>query len=127
MVSQAYKDLLTGGVWASSAVADRADPEEVGLNRADGWPVAYEQQGSGSEPERTVFNELDHELDAGLVDVAAYGVPTWDAEVNYTPASDAACFATTTTGLWLTFTATGPATGNATDPDAVGQTIWRRY
>ena len=47
-LAQAYKDLLTGGVWARSNVADRELPEEVGLNRADGWPVAYEQQGSGS-------------------------------------------------------------------------------
>ena len=68
-----------------------------------------------------MFNQRDHELDAGLIDVAAYGVPAWDAEVDYTPASDAACFATTATGLHLTNTATGPATGNATDPDAVGQ------
>ena len=60
--NQGYKDLLTGGLWASSDVADRELPEEVGLTRADGWTVAYEQQGSGSEPERTIFNQLLYEL-----------------------------------------------------------------
>ena len=102
-------------------------PEEVGLTRADGWTVAYEQQGSGSEPERTIFNQLLYELWSVGFDIADYGVPTWDDEVDYTPATDAACFATTATGLWVTMVSTGPATGNVTDPDAVGQTIWRRY
>ena len=55
--------------------------------------------------------------------MADYGVPPWDDEVDYTPATGAACFATTPTGLWVTMVSTGPATGNVTDPDAVGQTI----
>ena len=87
MVSQGYKDLLTGGLWASSDVADRELPEEVGLTRADGWTVAYEQQGSGSEPERTIFNQLLYELWSVGFDIADYGVPTWDDEVDYTPAT----------------------------------------
>ena len=76
---------------------------------------------------RTGFNQREYELTSALIDFAATGVPAWDAEVDYTPANDAACFVTTTTGLHLTTTATGPATGNATDPDAQNQAIWRRY
>ena len=58
MVSTGYKDLIAGGVWASASGADRETIEDTGGARADGWPVAYEQIGSGKEPERTVFNEL---------------------------------------------------------------------
>ena len=33
-------------------------------------------------------------MNCGLLgfDIADYGVPTWDDEVDYTPATDAACF-----------------------------------
>ena len=85
------------------------------------WPVSYEQIGSGDEPERTVFNQREYEFTAALIDIAATGVPAWDVEVDYQPASDAACFVTTPTGLWLTTTNTGPTYSNATDPDASGQ------
>ena len=87
----------------------------------------FEQIGSGSTPQRRVFNQRDYETDSGLVDIAAMGIPEWDVELDYTPASDAACFVTTSSGLWLTFTNTGPTYGNATDPETAGQTIWRRY
>ena len=127
MVSQAYKDLIAGGVWARASGADRETIEDTGGNRADGWPVAYEQIGSGKQPERTVFNELEHEYTSALIDIAATGVPAWDTAIDYTPASDAACFVTTATGLHLTLTNTGPTYGNATDPDASGQAVWRLY
>ena len=127
MVSQAYKDLIADGPWARDAAGNRETPADLGINRADGYDVAYEQIGSGKEPERTGFNQREYELTSALIDFAATGVPAWDVEVDYTPASDAACFVTTAAGLWLTDTATGPATGNATDPDAQNQAIWRRY
>ena len=127
MVSQGFKDILSDGAWAAASSADKQDPTDFGLTRADGFPVAYEQIGSGKEPEREVFNEREYEFTASLIDIAAMGVPEWDIEVDYTPASDAACFVTTTTGLHVTRMNTGPAYSNATDPDASGQTIWRLY
>ena len=126
MVSQPYKD-LAAGVWASGADADRQTPEDAGLVREDGFPVGYEQPGSGDSPEREVFNQRGLEHDAALVDIAATGVPAWDVEVDYRPVADAACFVTTPTGLHLTRVDTGPTFGNATDPDAPGQTVWRPY
>ena len=52
-------------------------------------------------------------------------MPAWDTAIDYTPASDAACFVTTATGLHITRTNTGPTYGNSTDPDASGQTLWQ--
>lgn len=127
MVSQPYKDLIADGVWARDVAANRETPADLGITRADGYDVAYEQIGSGSEPERTGWNQREYEWTAAMIDFANAGVPEWDTGVDYTPASDASCFVTTATGLHLTNTATGPATGNATDPDAQSQTIWRRY
>lgn len=126
-ISQATKDLVADGVWARSAGAARAEPEDFGLDEAEGWPLPYEQVGSGKEPEREVFNELHHRISAGIIDTVHYGVPAWDAEVNYQPTADAHCFVTTASGLHVTDQGTGPMFGNATDPDASGQTIWRRY
>ena len=102
-------------------------PEDLGITRANGYPVSYEQIASGNEPERTGWNQREHEWTSALIDIAAMGVPAWDVEVDYTPASDAACFVTTATGLHLTRTNTGPVYGNATDPDDSTQTIWRLY
>ena len=126
MVSQGFKDILSDGAWAAASGADKLDPTDFGLTRADGFPVAYEQIGSGKEPvEREVFNEREYEFTASLIDIAAHGpVPEWDVEVDYTPASDAACFVTTSTGLHVTRMNTGPTYGNATDPDASGQAVW---
>ena len=127
MVSQQYKDLISDGIWAEDVDANRETPADLGLTREDGYPVAYEQIGSGSEPERTGWNQREYEFTSALIDFANGGVPAWDVEVDYTPASDAACFTTTATGLHLTTTNTGPTYGNATDPDAIGQAVWRRY
>ena len=118
MVSDGYKSLISDGAWSSNT-GNRATPESEGLTRADGWVVAYEQIGSGSTPEREVFNSREWEHTSALIDIAARGVPEWDAEVDYTPASDAACFVTTATGLHVTRMNTGPTYGNATDPDAM--------
>ena len=70
---------------------------------------------------------LHHETGSGLIDIATMGIPAWDAENDYRPASDAACFVTTATGIWVTQQNTGPAFGNATDPDAANQDVWRLY
>ena len=116
---QDTKDLIAGGVWARSTNADRETIEDTGGARADGLAGCLRtNRFSGKQPERTVFNELEHEHTSALIDIAATGVPAWDTAIDYTPASDAACFVTTATGLHLTLTNTGPTYGNATDPDA---------
>ena len=127
MVSQPYKELLSDGVWASGANADRQTPEDAGLVREDGFHVGYEQPGSGDSPERPVFNQRELEHDAALVDIAATGVLAYDADLDYRPVADAACFVTTASGLYRTTILTGPTFGNATDPDTPGQTVWRLY
>ena len=108
-------------LWASSG--DREDPEDVGLTRADGWTVAYEQIGSGSEPERAVFNQLFRELSGWAIDRLRQGIPSWDIEVDYIHPA----FTTTASGVWVSTADSGPGSGNATDPDDSGQTLWRRY
>ena len=123
VVSQAFKDLLEDGPWASSESAQKQTPEDAGLTRTEGWPIAYEQINSGKTPERTVFNQLVNEITSALIDIAENGVLPWDTEVNYS----ANAFVTTTGGLWIATVATGPAYGNPTNPDTTSQTVWRRY
>ena len=125
--SAGFKAMLARDVWASSDVAAVETPEDAGLRREDGWGIAYEQIGSGKYPERAVFNNNLQELSAAFADIATQGVPRWSADLDYEPTDSAACFVTTTTGLHVTFTNSGPGYGNATDPDAVGQIMWRRY
>ena len=43
--------------WGTGAGAsDFNTPADVGFAEADGWPLAYGTPGSGSEPQREVFN-----------------------------------------------------------------------
>ena len=126
-LSQPYKDLIDDGVFASSDAAERLTPAEAGLDRAEGWPLAYEQIGSGKFPEREVFNNHHYEITSGLIDIAKFGVLQWDAAVNYPVTADAKPFVSTASGLWVSDVSTGPAFGNATDPDTLNQQTWRRY
>ena len=98
-------------------------PEEKGLVRSDGWPVAYEQLHTGKFPEFDVFNQLVFEAGSAVTDIVSAGVLPWTPDVDYV----APCFAMTTSGLHVAFEDSGPGTGNATDPDTLGQTVWRLY
>ena len=126
-ISQATKDLLAAGIWASAPTANRTEPEILGLERARGWPLAYEQQDTGKVPEREVFNQRDFELDSAIRDCVHYGVLPWDPDIDYPHDETASAFVTTVTGLWRNTEPTGPSFGNSTDPDASGQTVWERY
>ena len=116
---------ILGSYWASAATADREDPEDVGIDRDEGWTVSYEQRGSGDEPERTVFNQRGRELDAAFGEKAVEGVIPWDGDINYpqhafSKASDGT--------LVVALVANGPATGNATDPATdTDRAVWRPY
>ena len=116
------KKLLTAAAWADTG--DRVDPEDEGIDRAKGWPVSYEQQGSGKFPERPVFNQLLREQSGFSQDVLRWGYLPWDAEVNYAQYA----FVIGADGeKYVSNVATGPATGNATNPTAAQQTVWRVY
>ena len=112
---------LLGNKWASSATADRTDPDDSTLNpvldREEGWPDAFSVD---QTPRRTVMNQRFRELDGAAEGALLYGIELWDDEVDYpqhalTNADGRISRATV---------ATGPATSNATDPDASGQTVW---
>ena len=109
-------------LWAENG--DRETPEELGLDRSKGWPVHYEQVGTGFEPERTLMNQLTREQ-TGLADTRMReGIPRWDAEINYRQYA----FVVSDTGrLMVSLVPTGPVHGNVTDPDSEGQTVWRQY
>ena len=126
-ISDAFKALISDGAWARSPSAEREEPQDVDLVREIGWPLSYEQVGTGREPERTVFNQLHYEITSALLDIAAYGVLPWDPGVDYVPTADAHCFVTTNSRLWVTDQRNGPSFGNATNPDRTGQTIWQLY
>ena len=53
MINDEAAKVVTSTPWADQG--DRSNPEDVGLNRLDGWTLGYEQRGSGLEPERPVF------------------------------------------------------------------------
>ena len=112
---------LLGNEWADSG--DRTDPEDVNITRSVGWDVRYEQIGSGFEPEREVFNQLLRELSGWANDEIVNGVPPWDADVDYPKWA----FVNTSSDMYIALVPTGPAAGNATDPLATGQTVWRSY
>ena len=108
--------------WADSG--DRQDPEDAGLDRAAGWTVAYEQAGSGNYPERLVFNQLMRELSGLFQEALGAGVMQWSAGVDYRHTA----FVGGSDGfLHVSLRSSGPATGDAEDPAADGQTTWRIY
>ena len=108
-------------LWAEDG--DREEPETVGIDRARGWTVEYEQLNSGSEPERTVFNQLMRELCGWALTRIREGVGVWDGRVDY----EHPAFCATTAGLHVSLESSGPSYGNAADPTSDGQTVWRVY
>ena len=113
-------------VWARNAgKSDRDLPENLGLDREEGWPVAYEQIG-GETPERQVFNELFFELSAALVHIRENGLPLfWHSGVDYRHPS----FVKGSDGLVYITTGrdTGPSGGNSEDPVTPGAKLWKRH
>ena len=110
-------------LWADSG--DRQSPEQLGLERDKGWPVSYEQLGSGDEPERVVFNQLLRELTGALIDRARMGIYQWDEQVNYVHPA----FVVGDNGkIFVSITDSGPLYGNAADPtQSTSRNIWRVY
>ena len=114
-------------VWAIEG--DRFDPADVGLSRNTGWPVRYEQEGAGAEPEREVFNQLFCELDQLLGDKLQHGILEWDSRVNYPGNNEVGyAFVTGSDGrLYVSLAPSGPATGDSTDPTDENNSKWQEY
>ena len=71
--------------WGTGAGAsDFNTPADVGFAEADGWPLAYGTPGSGSEPQREVFNWHWRRLTALAVELLTHGggLP-WDSRISY--------------------------------------------
>lgn len=113
---------LLGTPWALNG--DRISPEELGLDPETGWDVSYEQVGSGSEPERELFNQLLCSLSAAFIDEMRSGIGVYDAEIDY---PQYARVIDSTGRKMVALAATGPASGNATDPVTPGQEVWREF
>ena len=116
------------GLWASDPTADRNDPEDFGIDRAEGFGIAYEQVG-GAEPEREVFNQKFREWDGFYGPrIVSGGCPEWDPRVNYDVTEDWSSFVLGSDGyLHVAIVPTGPRRGNVTNPTTPGQGAWRRY
>ena len=71
--------------WGTGAGAsDFNTPADVGFAEADGWPLAYGTPGSGSEPQREVFNWQWRRMTALAVELLTHGggLP-WDSRISY--------------------------------------------
>lgn len=110
--------------WAKSAPENRQTPEDAGIDRSEGWTLNYTQIG-GKRPERKVWNQLLCEI-TSLADELNTGgsfLP-WDIEMNY--AKDA--WVRDGEKVYVSLAATGPDTGNATQPSAdTAQAVWRVF
>lgn len=107
--------------WATAG--ERETPEENGIDRSEGWDITYEQLG-GNKPERKVFNQIMRELTGLAVDMTNGGVLEWNSGVDYIHTA----FVRGSNGrLYRSLVSSGPESGNATDPTASPNTIWRLY
>ena len=111
-------------VWASSQTALLTDPESVGIDRAEGWDVQYEQVG-GLPPQMQVMQELMHELTSAIVEARDNGLPfDWDERVDYIHPA----FVKVDGEIYVSVLDNGPATGNAAQPSTPAATgIWKEY
>ena len=112
------RKLLTQA-WAGNG--DRMDPSDVGLDRDKGWPVAYEQPGTGFEPEREIWNQILYELSIWAREKMEYGGP-----IPYDPRVDYRRYGRCTAGIhkYIALVANGPARDNVTHPQAANNSIW---
>ena len=120
MVDTEAKKILEG-LWADSG--DRLNPDDASLtpilSRDTGWTSPFSAT-DGDVPRRRVMNQRFRELDGVASDTMREGLLAWDTDIDYR--ADAIVQAGSK--LWRATVATGPDTSNATDPTAVGQTVW---
>lgn len=113
--------------WATDA-ANRQDPEDVGIDRAAGWDVRYEQIG-GEYPGRLVFNQLLHELTTLFHALNTGGLVEWSNQIDYVHTADGPIsFVRGSNGfVYRAVAPSGPALGNASNPVTDDGTLWRRH
>ena len=116
-------------LWAGSAdgAGHRSDPPSSLVST--GWHEQYSQPGGLVGPERTYFNELLHRLSALAVEIQTGGLPLlWSNQANYRHDADVSAFCMGNDGrMYVSLAPSGPRLGNATDPTASGQVVWRVY
>ena len=107
---------------------NRADPEAVGIDRAFGWDVRYEQIG-GQKPERLVFNQIIHELTVLFDAWNREGMLPWSPLIDYiwNSGGPISVVKGSDGNMYSSVAASGPSTGNIVDPvsDTQGN-YWRR-
>ena len=110
--------------WASSATALRTAPDDSSLtpmvDPEDGWDDSFSRD-SGQTPRRSVFNWLFGVLSDAAVDVRQVGILAWDIDVDTIQGGVKQKAGV----VYSAVDANGPTYTNATDPDAVGQTVWQ--
>ena len=120
MVDVEAKKILEG-LWADTG--DRTNPDDASLtptlSRATGWTSSFSAT-DGDVPRRRVMNQKFREWDGIASDTMREGLLGWDTDIDYR--ADAIVQAGSK--LWRATVATGPATSNATDPTAMGQSVW---
>ena len=120
-LSPGYRALTE--IWASSALANRTQPEDTSLtpplNVEDGWPASF-SAASGNRPRRTVFNWAMWVLTSALFDIRNHGVLPWDTDV------DTLAGGVRQDGgkLWRATVDNGPTHTNAVQPGTMGDTVW---
>ena len=120
-LSPGYRALTE--IWASSALANRTQPEDTSLtpplNVEDGWPASF-SAASGNRPRRTVFNWAMWVLTSALFDIRNQGVLSWDTDV------DTLAGGVRQDGgkLWRATVDNGPTHTNAVEPGTMGDTVW---
>ena len=109
--------------WADTG--DRTDPDDAGNNpvitRTTGFPPSYSAT-DGDVPRREDLNQIFREITGIAVDTRDEGILAWDGDINYLQHAVTKVDAV----LYSASVATGPKTGNATDPATAGQTVWVR-
>ena len=114
--------------WAGGTPGNR-EPIPDAL-RANGWDARYSMPGGLVGPERLRFNQLLGELSALLAEVNKRGMPLpWTEYLNYRhEETGARAFVMGDDGrIHVSVEPSGPATNDAVNPTAEGQSKWRLY
>ena len=106
-------------LWANTG--DRLEPSDVGIDESLGWTVGYEQQGSGLEPEREVFNTLVRRITGWWLQWLRHGVLPYDADLVY----DAGAFVNHSEKLWRCIQQNG--SGYVVVEPGTDNDFWRLY
>ena len=71
-----------------------------------------------------MFNQRFRELDGAFADEMRRGIGLWDRDIDYHRFARAI---DSTGRKMVALVATGPGTGNVTDPVTVSQAVWREF